>query len=159
MKLNKFLTTLLAASTVLTLAACGNQSTSSSAKHDEATSSQVSKSKHHKKNAAKKEAQSESSSSQQVSSSSSSSQQGGNSQVNNQQASMSENDARDLLKTHLGMQRDAAGQNGQSMPVQPTADAIDGFTAKQNGNGWTISGSYNGKTYSYQVSPNGVTAE
>lgn len=163
MKLNKILTTVLAGSMVLTLAACGNQSTSSSTKHEEAASAKVSKAKRHtshKKSTAKKNSNSSSNSNDQQATANSSSQQGGKTQVsNNQQASMSESDARDLLKTHLGMQRDAAGQNGQSMPVQPTADAVDGFNAQQNGNGWTISGNYNGKTYSYHVSPNGVTAQ
>ena len=168
MKANKILTTILAGGIALSLVACGNQSTSTSGKHDEATS-QVIHEAHHDKKTAKKAKQSSNSSQKSAAAansrsngnqaSSSNSQQGSGSTVNNNQATMSESDARDLVKTHLGMQRDRAGQAGQAMPNQPTADAIDGFNATKNGNGWTVSGNYNGQSYTYHVSPNGVTSD
>ena len=67
-------------------------------------------------------------------------------------------DAKNLVKEHLSNQRANALQAGQAEPTQPSIDAIDSFSAVQNGtNDWTVSGSFAGKTYSYHVTPSAIT--
>lgn len=70
---------------------------------------------------------------------------------------MSADDARNLVKEHLSNQRANALQAGKASPNQPSVDSIDNFTTQNSGNGWTVSGSYNGQTYTYHVTPNAVT--
>lgn len=70
---------------------------------------------------------------------------------------MSADDARNLVKEHLSNQRANALQAGKASPNQPSVDSIDGFTTQNTGNGWTVSGNYNGQTYTYHVTPNAVT--
>ena len=72
---------------------------------------------------------------------------------------MSSSDAKNLVKEFLANARADALQSGKEEPAQPSVDSIDGFTAKQNDtNDWTVSGTYNGQSYSYHVTPTSITS-
>ncbi|HJA46418.1 MAG TPA: hypothetical protein H9792_01455 [Candidatus Limosilactobacillus excrementigallinarum] len=169
MKLKKIMMSTLAGGMVFSLAACGNKSTTET-KKDTAESSQVTK-KHSTKKSSKKSTKKASSSDTKdnvvISKSSSSTNTTINGVKNSataqsvsqrQTQSMTESDARNLVKEHLSNQRANSLEAGNGEPTQPTVSAIDGFSATQNGtNDWTISGTYGGKTYTYHVTPNAIT--
>jgi hypothetical protein len=170
MEIKKVMMTAMTGTMMLSLAACGNKSTSTTKKDAVESSSHMKKSSHsNKKNTSKDSSVStkqKSSSNESValrSSSSSANVANSSNKVtaksaNNQAQAMTETDARNLVKEHLGNQRANALESGQSTVNQPTADAIDGFTATQNGtNDWTVSGTYGGRTYTYHVTPNAIT--
>lgn len=170
MEIKKVMMTAMAGTMMLSLAACGNKSTSTTKKDTVESSSHMKKSSHSKKKNTPKDSsissKLKSSSNDRValkSSSSSANTANSSSKVtansaNNQAQTMTETDARNLVKEHLGNQRANALEAGQSTVNQPTADAIDGFTATQNGtNDWTVSGTYGGRTYTYHVTPNAIT--
>lgn len=171
MKLNKIIVPVLTGTMVLSLAACGNKSATERKKDTAAESSSTTKKHSNKKSTikvAKKSAKSSSSKDNVVVSKSASSTNTTINGVNNsttaksvsqrQTQSMSESDARNLVKEHLSNQRANALEAGKGEPVQPSVNAIDGFNTTQNGNNdWTISGTYGGKTYTYHVTPNAIT--
>lgn len=162
MKIKQLLMTGVAGMTMLSLAACSSKSATET-HHEEATSSKTSKRSHNR--TAKK---SSSMKSDDVSSSSNASStkttidgvknsQTAKSVNNRDSAVMTETDARNLVKEHLGNSMATAKENGKDIN-QPTADSINGFSATQNGdNDWTISGSYNGHAYTYHVTPTAIT--
>lgn len=170
MKLQKIMMSSMAGAMVLSLAACGSKSATETHK-DTAESSHVTKKHHTKKSTLKtsnKTAKSNSSSDNVVVSKDSSSTNTTINGVKNsvtaqsvsqrQTRTMSETDARNLVKEHLSNQRANSLEAGKGEPTQPTVSAIDGFNATQNGtNDWTISGTYGGKTYTYHVTPNAIT--
>lgn len=160
----------MAGAMVLSLAACGSKSTTET-KKDTVESSHITKKHHTKKSALKpsnKTAKSNSSSDNVVVSKDSSSTNTTIKGVKNsttaqsvsqrQTQTMTETDARNLVKEHLSNQRANSLEAGKGEPTQPTVSAIDGFIATQNGtNDWTVSGTYGGKTYTYHVTPNAIT--
>lgn len=172
MKLQKIMMSTMAGAMVLSLAACGSKSTTET-KKDTAESSHVTKRRNSKKGSikvSKKNVQSKNTSSSDnvvVSKSSSSTNTTINGVKNSatahsvsqrQTQTMTETDARNLVKEHLSNQRANSLEAGNGEPTQPAVSAIDGFSATQNGtNDWTISGTYGGKTYTYHVTPNAIT--
>lgn len=171
MKSNKIMMSAMAGAMVLSLAACGNKSTTES-KNDTAESSSHVTKKHDSKKSTikvgKKNASSTGTKDDVVISKSNSSTNTTINSVKNsstaksvsqrQVQTMTEADARNLVKEHLGNQRANALEAGKDEPTQPTAGSIDEFTARQNGtNDWIISGTYGGKTYTYHVTPNAIT--
>ncbi|KRM82317.1 hypothetical protein FC35_GL001393 [Limosilactobacillus coleohominis DSM 14060] len=172
MKLQKIMLSTVAGAMVLSLAACGSKSTTET-KNDTAESSHVTKKHRSKKSSikvSKKNTQSKDDSSSDnvvVSKNSSSTNTTINGVKNSataqsvsqrQTQTMTETDARNLVKEHLSNQRANSLEAGNGEPSQPTISAIDGFSAIQNGtNDWTISGTYGGKTYTYHVTPNAIT--
>lgn len=162
MKIKQLLMTGIAGMTMLSLAACGNKSATET-HHEEATSSKTTKkASHHSARKSSKTETDNVSSSSNASSTKTTINGVKNSQtaksVNSRQtAVMTETDARNLVKEHLGNQMATARENGKDI-TQPTVDAVDGFNATQNGdNDWTISGSYNGHAYTYHVTPTAIT--
>lgn len=162
MKIKQLLMTGIAGMTMLSLAACGNKSATET-RHEEATSSKTTKkASHHSARKSSKMETDNASSSSNASYTSTTINGVKNSQtaksVNSRQtAVMTETDARNLVKEHLGNQMATARENGKNI-TQPTVDAVDGFNATQNGdNDWTISGSYNGHVYTYHVTPTAIT--
>lgn len=162
MKIKQLLMTGVAGMMMVSLAACGSKSATET-HHDEATSSQTSKKSHHRSSKkSDKMKEDDVSSSSNASSTKTTINGVKNSQtaksVNNRQSAvMNETDARNLVKEHLGNSMATARENGKTI-TQPSIDAVDGFSATQNGtNDWTISGSYNGHTYTYHVTPTAIT--
>ncbi|EEU30567.1 hypothetical protein HMPREF0501_00945 [Limosilactobacillus coleohominis 101-4-CHN] len=173
MKLQKIMMSTMAGAMVLSLAACVSKSTTET-KKDTAESSHVTKKHNSKKGSikvSKKNAQSNNNNSSSdnvvVSKSSSSTNTTINGVKNSatahsvsqrQTQTMTETDARNLVKEHLSNQRANSLEAGNGEPTQPAVSAIDGFSATQNStNDWTISGTYGGKTYTYHVTPNAIT--
>lgn len=78
-------------------------------------------------------------------------------QSNSNYRYMSADDARNLVKEHISNQRANALAAGKSAPAQPSVDDIDGYSVQKNGNGYTVSGTSNGHSYSYNVSATAVT--
>lgn len=161
MKIKQLLMTGVAGMTMLSLAACGSKSATET-HHEEATSSKTSHKVHHSAKKATKMKADDVSSSSNSSSTKTTINGVKNSQtvksVNNRQSAvLTETDARNLVKEHLGNSMATAKENGKDI-TQPTVDAVDGFSASQNGtNDWTISGSYNGHAYTYHVTPTAIT--
>ncbi len=184
MKAKKLLTSIVAGVMLLSLAACGIKSAS----EGDTTSSVSTSSKVTKKNSSSKKQQvktvsedtssstSNSSANTNTSSASSSnngsrsaapsaasvssSSNGGSSSSSSatSTATLTQIQARDLLKERLGANLNNAGTAGQSMPVQPTATDVDSFTATQTGtNNYQFTGTVNGKMYTYNVSPTSIT--
>lgn len=161
MKIKQLLMTGIAGMTMLSLAACGNKSATET-HHEEATSSKTTKkASHHSARKSSKTETDNASSSSNASSTKTTINGVKNSQTaksvnSRQEAVMTATDARNLVKEHLGNQMATARENGKDI-TQPTVDAVDGFNATQNGdNDWTISGSYNGHTYTYHVTPTAI---
>lgn len=162
MKIKQLLMTGIAGMTMVSLAGCGNKSATET-HHEEATSSKTTKkASHHSARKSSKTETDNVSSSSNASSTKTTINGVKNSQtaksVNSRHtAVMTETDARNLVKEHLGNQMATARENGKDI-TQPTVDAVDGFNATQNGdNDWTISGSYNGHAYTYHVTPTAIT--
>lgn len=172
MKLNKMIVSVMAGTMVLSLAACGNKSATETKKDSAESSRVVKKHDSKKKNIVKstKNSENDSNNSKASVSSSVSSKSNASSITNvergntrqsvsqGQTQSMSETDARNLVKEHLSNQRANALEAGKGEPTQPTVASIDGFSARQNGtNDWTVSGTYGGRTYTYHVTPSAIT--
>lgn len=161
MKIKQLLMTGAAGMIMVSLAACGSKSATET-HHEEATSSKVSHKPHHSTKKSSKTQTDDTSSSSNASSTKTTINGVKNSQtaksVNNRQSAvMTETDARNLVKEHLGNSMATAKENGKEI-TQPTVDAVDGFSATQNStNDWTISGSYNGHAYTYHVTPTAIT--
>ncbi len=168
MKIKKIAMSMAASLMVLSLAACGNKSTTET-KKDSVESSHVVKSK--KKNTLKNTNKVSSSSVSTTNNNSESNSTNANTvsngttnkisstkAVSQQTQTMTATDAKNLVKEHLSNQRAKLLEAGQAEPNQPAVSAIDGFSATQNGtNNWTVTGTYNGKVFTYHVSPNAIT--
>lgn len=185
MKANKLLTSIVAGAMLLSLAACNsNKFASGSDTTDSVSASSKAASKKSsttKKQQVKTVSDDSSSSSSKSSSSAtaansstslssasrgaaaatasnSSSSNGSSSSSSASTAALTQTQALDLLKERLGANLNNAGTSGQSMPVQPSATDVDSFTATQTGtNSWQFTGTVNGKTYTYNVSPTSIT--
>lgn len=71
-------------------------------------------------------------------------------------AAMTAQDAKNIVKEHIGNQLNNAGISGKKATGLPTIDEVDGYTAVQNGvNDWTVSG--NG--HSFHITSTSVTGK
>ena len=168
MTFKKLSTTMIAGMMLLSLSACGSQSANqhnnSESSSSKTTSAKVKKSsstnsQKNSKSSSQSKTNTNSDSSSTNISSSSTSQKSSSSSANSSERVMVASDAKDLVKEFLGNSRADALQSGKEAPKQPSIDSIDGFTAKQNDtNDWTVSGTYNGQSYSYHVTPTSITS-
>lgn len=156
------MTTVLAGTLMLTLAACGNSksASSSSSSSSSTTTKAVKEVKHHSKKSSSSAKNNKTKASSNGDSTTTTSKVAGSNYsvtsskskgvVNNEsstsQMTMTAQDAKNIVKEHIGNQLNNAGIAGQPKPNVPTASEVDGYTAVQNGtNNWTVSG--NGHTY------------
>ena len=167
MTIKKLSTTIFAAMMLISLTACGSQSAnqynSSERSISNASSVKVKKiSSTDSQKSAKSSQSKTNSNASSVSTSSSKAPQNNFSSATQTSSSvrvMSSSDAKNLVKEFLANARADALQSGKEEPAQPSVDSIDGFTAKQNDtNDWTVSGTYNGQSYSYHVTPTSITS-
>lgn len=168
--MKKLMATVAAGALMITLAGCGNSSSSAkNSSNNDASSSKVVKSaKTSGKTAATSTNQSKKTSEKSVSSSavtSSSSSNVASSSKSTTATSTSEQstreqmtaqDAKNIVKEHIGNQLNNAGISGKPATGLPSIDEVDGYTAVQNGiNDWTVSG--NG--HSFHVTATSVTGK
>lgn len=168
--MKKLMATVAAGALMITLAGCGNSSSSTKDNSsNNASSSKVVKSaKTSGKTAATSTNQSKKASEKSVSSSavtSSSSSNVTSSSKSTTATSTSEQstreqmtaqDAKNIVKEHIGNQLNNAGISGKPATGLPSIDEVDGYTAVQNGiNDWTVSG--NG--HSFHVTATSVTGK
>lgn len=162
--------TVVAGALMITLAGCGNSSSSTkdNSSNDASSSKVVKSAKTSGKTAATSANQSKKTSEKSVSSSavtSSSSSNVTSSSKSTTATSTSEQstreqmtaqDAKNIVKEHIGNQLNNAGISGKPATGLPSIDEVDGYTAVQNGiNDWTVSG--NG--HSFHVTATSVTGK
>lgn len=162
--------TVAAGALMITLAGCGNSSSSTkdNSSNDSSSSKVVKSAKTSGKTAATSTNQSKKASEKSVSSSavtSSSSSNVTSSSKSTTATSTSEQstreqmtaqDAKNIVKEHIGNQLNNAGISGKPATGLPSIDEVDGYTAVQNGiNDWTVSG--NG--HSFHVTATSVTGK
>lgn len=160
--------TVAAGALMITLAGCANSSSSAknSSSNDASSSKVVKSAKTSGKNAAtsakqsKKVSESSSSNSEMNSNSSTNSfatdKSATSSSEQNTRAQMTAQDAKNIVKEHIGNQLNNAGISGKPATGLPSIDEVDGYTAVQNGvNDWTVSG--NG--HSFRVTATSVTGK
>lgn len=162
--------TVAAGALMITLAGCGNSSSSTkdNSSNDASSSKVVKSAKTSGKTAATSTNQSKKTSEKSVSSSavtSSSSSNVASSSKSTTATSTSEQstreqmtaqDAKNIVKEHIGNQLNNAGISGKPATGLPSIDEVDGYTAVQNGiNDWTVSG--NG--HSFHVTATSVTGK
>ncbi len=162
--------TVAAGALMITLAGCGNSSSSTkdNSSNDASSSKVVKSAKTSGKTAATSTNQSKKASEKSVSSSavtSSSSSNVTSSSKSTTATSTSEQstreqmtaqDAKNIVKEHIGNQLNNAGISGKPATGLPSIDEVDGYTAVQNGiNDWTVSG--NG--HSFHVTATSVTGK
>ncbi len=162
--------TVAAGALMITLAGCGNSSSSTkdNSSNDASSSKVVKSAKTSGKTAATSTNQSKKTSEKSVSSSavtSSSSSNVTSSSKSTTATSTSEQstreqmtaqDAKNIVKEHIGNQLNNAGISGKPATGLPSIDEVDGYTAVQNGiNDWTVSG--NG--HSFHVTATSVTGK
>ena len=168
--MKKLMATVAAGALMITLAGCGNSSSSTkdNSSNDESSSKVVKSAKTSGKTAATSTNQSKKASEKSVSSSavtSSSSSNVTSSSKSTTATSTSEQstreqmtaqDAKNIVKEHIGNQINNAGISGKPATGLPSIDEVDGYTAVQNGiNDWTVSG--NG--HSFHVTATSVTGK
>ena len=168
--MKKLMATVAAGALMITLAGCGNSSSSAkNSSNNDASSSKVVKSaKTSGKTAATSTNQSKKASEKSVSSSavtSSSSSNVTSSSKSTTATSTSEQstreqmtaqDAKNIVKEHIGNQLNNAGISGKPATGLPSIDEVDGYTAVKNGiNDWIVSG--NG--HSFHVTATSVTGK
>lgn len=168
--MKKVFATIAAGALMVTLTACGN--TSNSAKNTssrETTSSNTIKKAQTANKKAAAVAKDNKNNNSSVSSSSSETKESMDSTVtsnkNNETTAMSDSstrsamtaqDAKNIVKEHIGNQLNNAGIDGKQVTGLPSIDEVDGYTAVQNGvNDWIVSG--NG--HSFRVTATSVTGE
>lgn len=164
--MKKIMATVAAGALMITLAGCANSSSSAkkSSSNDASSSKVVKSAKTSGKTAAtstkqsKKVSESSSSSSEMSSNNSTNSvatdKSATSSSEQNTRGQMTAQDAKNIVKEHIGNQLNDRGVAGKSTDDLPSIDSVDGYTATQNGtNNWTVSG--NGHTY--HVTANSVT--
>lgn len=160
--------TVAAGALMITLAGCANSSSSAknSSSNDASSSKVVKSAKTSGKNAAtstkqsKKVSESSSSNSEMSSNSSTNSvatdKSATSSSEQNTRRQMTAQDAKNIVKEHIGNQLNNAGTSGKPATGLPSIDEVDGYTAVQNGvNDWTVSG--NG--HSFRVTATSVTGK
>ena len=168
--MKKIMATVAAGALMITLAGCANSSSSAkkSSSNDASSSKVVKSAKTSGKTAATSTNQSKKASEKSVSSSavtSSSSSNVTSSSKSTTATSTSEQstreqmtaqDAKNIVKEHIGNQLNNAGISGKPATGLPSIDEVDGYTAVQNGiNDWTVSG--NG--HSFHVTATSVTGK
>lgn len=168
--MKKLMATVAAGALMITLAGCGNSSSSTkdNSSNDASSSKVVKSAKTSGKTAATSTNQSKKTSEKSVSSSavtSSSSSNVASSSKSTTATSTSEQstreqmtaqDAKNIVKEHIGNQLNNAGISGKPATGLPSIDEVDGYTAIQNGiNDWTVSG--NG--HSFHVTATSVTGK
>ncbi|WP_431814662.1 hypothetical protein [Limosilactobacillus portuensis] len=168
--MKKLMATVAAGALMITLAGCGNSSSSTkdNSSNDASSSKVVKSAKTSGKAAATSTNQSKKTSEKSVSSSavtSSSSSNVTSSSKSTTATSTSEQstreqmtaqDAKNIVKEHIGNQLNNAGISGKPATGLPSIDEVDGYTAVQNGiNDWTVSG--NG--HSFHVTATSVTGK
>ncbi|UYD07617.1 hypothetical protein [Limosilactobacillus vaginalis] len=168
--MKKLMATVAAGALMITLAGCGNSSSSTkdNSSNDASSSKVVKSAKTSGKTAATSTNQSKKTSEKSVSSSavtSSSSSNVASSSKSTTATSTSEQstreqmtaqDAKNIVKEHIGNQLNNAGISGKPATGLPSIDEVDGYTAVQNGiNDWTVSG--NG--HSFHVTATSVTGK
>ena len=168
--MKKLMATVAAGALMITLAGCGNSSSSTkdNSSNDASSSKVVKSEKTSGKTAATSTNQSKKASEKSVSSSavtSSSSSNVTSSSKSTTATSTSEQstreqmtaqDAKNIVKEHIGNQLNNAGISGKPATGLPSIDEVDGYTAVQNGiNDWTVSG--NG--HSFHVTATSVTGK
>ena len=168
--MKKLMATVAAGALMITLAGCGNSSSSTknNSSNDASSSKVVKSAKTSGKTAATSTSQSKKASEKSVSSSavtSSSSSNVTSSSKSTTATSTSEQstreqmtaqDAKNIVKEHIGNQLNNAGISGKPATGLPSIDEVDGYTAVQNGiNDWTVSG--NG--HSFHVTATSVTGK
>ena len=168
--MKKLMATVAAGALMITLAGCGNSSSSTkdNSSNDASSSKVVKSAKTSGKTAATSTNQSKKTSEKSVSSSavtSSSSSNVTSSSKSTTATSTSEQstreqmtaqDAKNIVKEHIGNQINNAGISGKPATGLPSIDEVDGYTAVQNGiNDWTVSG--NG--HSFHVTATSVTGK
>ncbi|MBU9694872.1 hypothetical protein [Limosilactobacillus portuensis] len=168
--MKKLMATVAAGALMITLAGCGNSSSSTkdNSSNDASSSKVVKSAKTSGKTAATSTNQSKKTSEKSVSSSavtSSSSSNVTSSSKSTTATSTSEQstreqmtaqDAKNIVKEHIGNQLNNAGISGKPATGLPSIDEVDGYTAVQNGiNDWTVSG--NG--HSFHVTATSVTGK
>lgn len=169
--MKKVFATIAAGALMVTLTACGNTSNSAknSSNRGETSSKTIKKAQTANKNAAAVAKDKKNNSSSVSSSSSSETKESMDSTVtsnkNNKttatsdsstRAQMTAQDAKNIVKEHIGNQLNNAGIEGKQVTGLPSIDEVDGYTAVQNGvNDWTVSG--NG--HSFHVTANSVTGK
>ena len=168
--MKKIMATVAAGALMITLAGCGNSSSSTkdNSSNDASSSKVVKSAKTSGKTAATSTNQSKKASEKSVSSSavtSSSSSNVTSSSKSTTATSTSEQstreqmtaqDAKNIVKEHIGNQLNNAGISGKPATGLPSIDEVDGYTAVQNGiNDWTVSG--NG--HSFHVTATSVTGK
>ena len=162
--------TVAAGALMITLAGCGNSSSSAkNSSNNDASSSKVVKSaKTSGKTAATSTNQSKKASEKSVSSSAVTSSSSSNvtstsksttatsTSEQSTREQMTAQDAKNIVKEHIGNQLNNAGISGKPATGLPSIDEVDGYTAVQNGiNDWTVSG--NG--HSFHVTATSVTGK
>ena len=153
--MKKLMATVAAGALMITLAGCGNSSSSAkNSSNNDASSSKVVKSA---KTSGKTAATSTKQSKKVSESSSSNSKVSSNNSSNNiasdksttatstseqsTREQMTAQDAKNIVKEHIGNQLNNAGISGKPATGLPSIDEVDGYTAVQNGvNDWTVSG-------------------
>lgn len=150
--IKKLMTAVAACSIAFGLAACGN---TRSAEQTSNSSSHSSKVVSHKKSVQQNKSSNRTQSSPNTNKNSSSStsisakniaEKASSIKNSSSQMTMSAQDAKNIVKEHIGNQLNNAGIAGKPKPNVPSIDEIDGYSAVENGiNNWTVSG--NGHTY------------
>ncbi|MBD7895301.1 hypothetical protein H9564_06250 [Limosilactobacillus sp. Sa3CUN2] len=168
--MKKIMATVAAGALMITLAGCGNSSSSTkdNSSNDASSSKVVKSAKTSGKTAATSTNQSKKTSEKSVSSSavtSSSSSNVTSSSKSTTATSTSEQstreqmtaqDAKNIVKEHIGNQLNNAGISGKPATGLPSIDEVDSYTAVQNEiNDWTVSG--NG--HSFHVTATSVTGK
>lgn len=156
--IKKLMTAVAAFTMVVGLAACGNTKSAEQSSHTSSHSSKVlnRKDNSHKKTSSDSVQSETSSSSSATTTTNSSSSKSSTTESSSSQMTMTAQDAKNIVKEHIGNQLNNAGIAGKAKPNVPSIDEIDGYTAVQNGNNdWTVSG--NG--HSYHVTTTSVTGK
>ena len=142
--------TVAACSMVFGLAACGNtkgaEQTSNSSSHSSKVASHKKSTQQNKLSESTQSGINKNSSSSATVSAKHAATSASSVRNSSSQMTMSAQDAKNIVKEHIGNQLNNAGIAGKPKPNVPSIDEIDGYTAVQNGtNDWTVSG--NGHTY------------
>ena len=168
--MKKLMATVAAGALMITLAGCGNSSSSTkdNSSNDASSSKVVKSAKTSGKTAATSTNQSKKASEKSVSSSAVTSSSSSNvtsssksttATTTSEQSTreqMTAQDAKNIVKEHIGNQLNNAGISGKPATGLPSIDEVDGYTAVQNGiNDWTVSG--NG--HSFHVTATSVTGK
>ncbi|MCR5524040.1 MAG: hypothetical protein K6F18_00035 [Lactobacillus sp.] len=168
--MKKLMATVAAGALMITLAGCGNSSSSTkdNSSNDASSSKVVKSAKTSGKTAATSTSQSKKASEKSVSSSAVTSSSSSNvtssskattatsTSEQSTREQMTAQDAKNIVKEHIGNQLNNAGISGKPATGLPSIDEVDGYTAVQNGiNDWTVSG--NG--HSFHVTATSVTGK